>query len=67
MSGPADAVFRPRVTESREERYRRRAEAAVKAANGALPRSYNTQESEARMEALGRIAAALILADKDED
>ena len=46
-------------------RYEQQAKAAVTAATKALGSSYNTAQDVAKIEAVGRVAAALILADRD--
>lgn len=50
-----------------EVRYKRQAKAAWNAAFDAMSNSYSTQEGVAKIEAAGRIAAALILSDRKGD
>lgn len=58
MSEPRDAV-------PIEIRYAKQADAAVKAARAALGTAYSSAESVAKIEAIGRVAAALIAADRE--
>jgi arginine/lysine/ornithine decarboxylase len=58
MSEPRDSV-------PLEDRYKRQARAAFAAATKAAPTVYSKEESVALIEAIGRVAAALILADKE--
>jgi hypothetical protein len=55
------------MSEPMEERYRRQAKAAWDAAFKAAPTVYGKEESVARIESIGRIAAALILADRERN
>ena len=49
-----------------EADYQRRAKAAVAAANAALGPQWDTATRAAKIEAVGRIASALILADRGQ-
>lgn len=49
-----------------EADYQRRAKAAVDAAEAALGVQYDTATRVAKIEAVGRIASALILADREQ-